>query len=218
MRKKLLIFPFGGNGREALLSVFAMNKIKKVWDVAGFVDDDRSLHGNKSCGVRVIGAKEIFKKYPNAYILAVPGNPNNYLARKGIIESLKIGKSRFATVIDPSSVVSPDAVIGCNTVIMSGVFIGPGVEIGNHCVILPNTVISHDSVIDDWCLIGSNAAISGAVKIGPMSYIGSGAKIRGGISVGRGSLVGLGSVVIDDIKNGVVAAGNPARILRKAKI
>ena len=45
MPKKLLLFPFGGNARESLLSVFAINEIKQEWDILGFIDDDRRSTG-----------------------------------------------------------------------------------------------------------------------------------------------------------------------------
>lgn len=215
MSKKLLLFPFGGNAREALLSIFAINKIKREWDIVGFIDDDQSHHGKSSCGIKVIGGRVILKDIPDAFVLAVPGSPTSYLKRKDIISSLKAEISRFATILHPSVVIAPDATIGYNTVIMPNVVISCGVRIGNHCIILPNTVVSHDSVVDDYCCVGSNISISGSVRIGSSCYIGSGTKMRENVSIGEGSLVGLGSNVISDIEARVVAAGNPTKVIRK---
>jgi maltose O-acetyltransferase len=39
--------------------------------------------------------------------------------------------------------------------------------------------------------------------------------IRGGVKIGSNSIIGAGSVVIRDIPDNVVAAGNPARVIRK---
>ena len=39
-------------------------------------------------------------------------------------------------------------------------------------------------------------------------------KILGGVTIGRGSVIGAGSVVTRDIPAGVLAAGNPCRVLR----
>ena len=36
-----------------------------------------------------------------------------------------------------------------------------------------------------------------------------------GVSIGSGSVIGGGSVVIDNIPEGVLAAGNPCRFIRK---
>jgi sugar O-acyltransferase (sialic acid O-acetyltransferase NeuD family) len=215
MLKKLLLFPFGGNARESLLSVFAINEKKEEWDIVGFIDDDRSQHGKDCCGIKVLGGKVIFEKMPEAFVLAVPGSPTSYLRRKDIIGSLHADESRFATIIHPSVVIAPDATIGYNTIIMPNVVVSCGVKIGSHCILLPNSVVSHDSIVDDYCCVGSNVSISGSVRIGSSCYIGSGTKIRENVSIGKRTLIGLGSNVISDIEAGVVAAGNPAKVIRK---
>lgn len=217
MPKKIIIFPFGGNARESLLSILAINRIKKEWDIIGFIDDDRSTWDKACCGIKVKGGRGVIKKFPDAQILAVPGNPDNYLKRKEIIASLGIPHSRFATIIHPSVIVAPDAKIGYNATLMPNIFISSGAKIGNHCVILPNTVVSHDSVIGNYCCIGSNVSISGSVNIGSECYIGSGVKIRENISIGKKTLIGLGSNVVSYIKEDVIAAGNPCRVIRKVK-
>ena len=215
MSEKLLLFPFGGNARESLLCVLDINRSRQVWDVLGFIDDNPSMMGGECCGTKVIGGREVLAAMPDAVVLAVPGSPRNYLRRRDIIEGLNLEASRFATIIHPSVVVSPDSSIGHNTVIMPNVVISCGVRVGNHCVVLPNTVISHDSSVGDYCCIGSNVSISGNVSIGQGCYIGSGTKIRENVRIGEKSLLGLGANVISDIESGVVAVGNPARVVRR---
>jgi len=50
----LLIFPFGGNAKEALAAAFAQNNIKPTWNILGFVDDNEDLWGKSSCGICVL--------------------------------------------------------------------------------------------------------------------------------------------------------------------
>ncbi len=217
MSKEIIIFPFGGNAREALISIEAMNKFNDEWSIIGFIDDEPSIWGKDYYGVKVLGGKDVLKRFPNASVLAVPGNPDNYIKRKEIIESLGIPESRFTTVIHPSVTVPSNSKIGYNVLLMSNVVISCGVKIGNHCVILPNTVISHESTINNYCCIGSNVTISGNVFVGEECYIGSGSVLKNDISVGKGSLLGLGSNVISNVDEYLVVAGNPARILRRVK-
>jgi len=218
MSKEIVLFPFGGNARESLLSILAINRIRREWDIIGFMDDNPFLLGKDCCGIKVIGGREVLEGSPEAYILAVPGNPGNYLRRKEIIENLNVERSRYARIIHPSAMIAPDAEIGYNTIIMANVVISCGVTIGNHCIILPNTVISHDSVVSDCCCIGSNVAISGYVVIAPNCYIGSGTNIREKTHIREGTLVGLGSNVISNIEGGMLALGNPARVIRRNSI
>lgn len=49
------------------------------------------------------------------------------------------------------------------------------------------------------------------------AWIGGSAIILPGVHIGKNSVIGAGSVVIRDIPSDVVAAGNPARVIRKVR-
>ena len=53
------------------------------------------------------------------------------------------------------------------------------------------------------------------VTVGDDVWIGAGAFLCPGVSVGDGSIVGAGSVVTKGVPAGVVAAGNPCRVIRE---
>jgi maltose O-acetyltransferase len=53
------------------------------------------------------------------------------------------------------------------------------------------------------------------ITIGKDCWIGAGAIILGGVTIGDGTTIGAGSVVTRDIPAGVVAVGNPCRVIRK---
>lgn len=52
------------------------------------------------------------------------------------------------------------------------------------------------------------------VTIGDGCWIAANVVVCGGVTVGAGSVIGAGSVVTHDIPAGVLAAGNPCRVLR----
>lgn len=59
----------------------------------------------------------------------------------------------------------------------------------------------------------------GEVKSGPVNiqddvWLGNGVLILPGVSVGRGSVVGAGAVVTQDIPQGSLAVGSPAKVVR----
>jgi sugar O-acyltransferase (sialic acid O-acetyltransferase NeuD family) len=206
--KPLLIFPYNGNGIEAL------DCLGDAYLLVGFVDDMPQHWGIDPNGYPVFG-REAFARFPDAQVLAVPGSPRSYLARKDIIRGLGLAEERFATVIHPAAQVSPLASLGTNVLLMAGVVVTSNGAIGSHTCILPNTVIHHDVVIGDWSLIGSNVTIAGNTVVEENCYIGSGTSLMNGIRIRNGALVGLGSNVIDSVEAHTTVAGNPAREIRK---
>ncbi len=200
----LIIFPFNGNGREAL------DCIGGNYDLIGFIDDTPEKQGMSMLGYPVFG-REALDQFPNAKVLAVPGGPSSFQQRASYIEGLNIPVERFATVIHPNASVSKFASVGRNVLLMAGVVVTSNTVISDHVCVLPNSVIHHDTVVGEWTLIGSNVVIAGNVKVGKNCYIGSGTNIMNGLEIGEGSLVGLGANVIRNVHQQSRVAGNPSK-------
>lgn len=103
------------------------------------------------------------------------------------------------------------AVINYNVVMLdtspihigAGAFIAPGV-----CLACSgHSLIGEERVRG----IGTSAPITLEDNV----WIGANATVCGGVTIGEGSVIGAGSVVIHDIPAGVVAAGNPCKVIRK---
>ena len=108
------------------------------------------------------------------------------------------------------------------------------IDIGSHTLLTPGLqIVSADHVtIGDNVMIASRVYISDAdwheiydrlaspgphapVTIGENVWLGEGVKICKGVSIGENSVIGAGSVVSKDIPANVVAAGNPAKVVKK---
>jgi len=125
------------------------------------------------------------------------------------------------TKIGPFVEVQKNAVIGKRCKISSHTFICEGVKIEDEVFIGHGVMFINDrfpkaasesgglQTEEDWDVIETR------IKKG--ASIGSNATILCGITVGCGSLVGAGSVVVDDVPDNTVVAGNPAVIIRKLK-
>lgn len=104
----------------------------------------------------------------------------------------------------------------------SGTVIGvaQGVEIGNHVMCGANSMITDT----DWHPVDPEARLrgdegrSGPVILGDNVWIGMGAIVLKGVTIGENSVIGAGSVVTTSIPPNVVAAGQPARVIRKLRI
>lgn len=124
----------------------------------------------------------------------------------------------FATAIHPSAVVSPSAKIGEGTVVMAGAVINADAVIGKHCIVNTGATIDHECVIGDYCHIAPGVSISGDTRIGEGTWVGVGSCVIQCLNIGKNCFIGAGSVVVKDLPDGVVAYGNPCRIIKRNTI
>ena len=92
------------------------------------------------------------------------------------------------------------------------------VTIGDHVIIGANSaVIDTDFHPLDYATrkISPQAGIARPIVIEDEVFIGMNCLVLKGVRIGRGSVIGAGSVVTKDIPAGVIAAGNPARVLQE---
>lgn len=88
------------------------------------------------------------------------------------------------------------------------------VNIGANAFIAPGVCIACSGHSLDAGQRARGIGYSKPVNIGEDVWIGANSTVCGGVSIGKGSVIGAGSVVIKDIPAGVVAAGNPCRVIR----
>ena len=127
--------------------------------------------------------------------------------------------------------------IGDNTKIGPFVEVQKNATIGARCKISSHTFICEGVIIEDEVFVGHGvmfindkypkaATNTGTLQteedwevvptvIKKRASIGSNATLLCGITVGSGSIIGAGSVVINDVPDNVIVAGNPAKIIRK---
>lgn len=88
------------------------------------------------------------------------------------------------------------------------------VSIGANAFIAPGVCIACAGHSIDPVQRSMGVGTSAPITIEDNVWIGANATICGGVTIGEGSVIGAGSVVTKDISAGVVAAGNPCRVLR----
>ena len=89
--------------------------------------------------------------------------------------------------------------------------------IGNHVTIGANSVLidtDFHPIEPSARNTAPQAGETAPVIIEDHVFIGMNCLVLKGVKIGQGSMVGAGSVVSSDIPAGVVAAGNPARVIR----
>ncbi len=113
--------------------------------------------------------------------------------------------------------------IGTNSVLEFGNRIGQGSRIHSGCFL-------EMTIIEDHVFVGPHVVFTddphpmgcprykeclGGVTVRSLAKIGANCTLLPGVVVGKGSLIGAGSVVVKSIPDGMVAAGNPAEVLKK---
>lgn len=99
-----------------------------------------------------------------------------------------------------------------------GIIAAHHIRIGNNVAVGANTIICdtdfHPLRPSDR-MLDPNEGATAPIVIEDNVFIGMQSLILKGVTVGTGSVIGAGSVVTRDVPPGVIAAGNPARVIRE---
>ena len=125
--------------------------------------------------------------------------------------------------IEPGAIIREQVEIGANAVIMMGAVINIGAVIGDGTMIDMGAVLGGRATVGKNCHIGAGAVLAGVIEPASATpviiedgvLIGANAVVIEGVHVGKNSVIAAGAVVVEDVPDGVVAAGCPARIIKK---
>ena len=89
------------------------------------------------------------------------------------------------------------------------------IYVGDFTMFAPNVTVATAGHPIDPALRERALQYNAPVHIGRNCWIGAGALIMPGVTIGDNTVIGAGSVVTHDIPSGVVAVGNPCRVMRQ---
>ncbi|WP_290776130.1 2,3,4,5-tetrahydropyridine-2,6-dicarboxylate N-acetyltransferase [Anaerofustis sp.] len=124
--------------------------------------------------------------------------------------------------IEPGANIREGVQIGKNAVIMMGATINIGAVIGEESMIDMNAVLGARATVGKRSHIGAGSVLAGVLEppsatpviVGDDCMIGGNVVILEGVQIGNGSVVAAGSVVTENVPEGVVVAGAPAKIIK----
>jgi acetyltransferase-like isoleucine patch superfamily enzyme len=110
--------------------------------------------------------------------------------------------------------------IGAGTFLNQGVMVAAQelVEIGKHCMVANGCFVSdasHRYEDRERPITWQGFTSKGPTRIGDNCWLGANVVVTSGVSVGERCVIGANSVVTSDVEPFSVAAGAPARVLRK---
>jgi UDP-2-acetamido-3-amino-2,3-dideoxy-glucuronate N-acetyltransferase len=143
------------------------------------------------------------------------------------VQSSTIGEG---TQIWQWTVVLPGARVGRDCNLNAHCFVENDVSIGDRVTLKCGVYLWDGMTVEDDVFIGPNATFVNdkyprsrrrpgefqKTMLKKGASIGANATILGGVTIGCGAIVGAGSVVTHDVPDGMMVAGNPARVIGPA--
>lgn len=149
----LLILGAGGFGRMVYENAQATRQFDKI----AMLDD-------ASKDPRVIGKLIDFKYLRKEYPCAVAAFGNNKM-RLYWTNQLLNADFVVPTIIHPSAVVSPSAVIGAGSFVMQRAVVSTNTQLGEACLINSGAIIDHDTVLEEGTRIDLGSVVKAHCKI-----------------------------------------------------
>lgn len=208
-----------GSGQQANVVIYNALKQNK-YHICGLLDIVDEKWGGVNNNVEIIEGYKDFDVGCLDRITSRYGTRSFFIG----IGNMKLRKKLYTFFVEngweavnifhPNSVISENAQIGKGVLVEAGCLVTPNPIIGDNVVINTGSQVNHDNIIHSNVYIASGVVLSGGVEIGDNTLIDDGVIVTLGKKIGDNCIIGAGSVVTKDIPDGVVAYGNPCRIIR----
>lgn len=206
----IIIYGFGGFGREIACLIAAINRVKSQWEIIGFIDDGVPK-GTECPYGKVLGdigfLNEI--KEPTALVIAI-ATPN-------IIENI-VQKVSNPHIYYPN-IIAPDVlyfdkdsfIAGKGNILTFGCRMSCHIQLGDFNILNGQVSFGHDVSIGNYNVLMPETRISGEATIGNSNFFGVRSLVLQGIKIGNHIRIGAASVIMRNTKDNQLYIGNPAK-------
>lgn len=202
--RRILIVGAGGFGREV------RTWVRDAWEgrgygFAGFLDADASRGGPEGT---VVGDPDTYRPMPGDGLLLGIGIPG---IRRRLAEALTARGGRFLTLVHPTAIVAPSAVIGEGTILCPYAIVSAAATIGRGVLLNYHASVAHDASVGDYSALAPYATLGGFARVGADVFLGLHASIGPGRRVGDRSKVSANSAALADVPADTLVYGVPGR-------
>lgn len=210
--KKSVVILMGAGGHAS--SVIDCLKQSESGQLFGLLDAHVAA-GMRVDGVPILGDDSLLPELGArgvTHFAVTVGSARYNSVRKILFEQALARGLKPFTIIHPSAIVSPCAVLEPGAQLLAGCVVGPHARVGASAVINSGAIVEHHAVVGAHAHVASGACLAGHVQVGEESFVGARAAVRQGVKIGARCTVGMGSVVTRSIIDGATAYGVPARV------
>lgn len=208
MVQPVLVFGAGGLGKLAL-EIFHGNGVV----VYGFLDDNKSLHGELIDDISVLGSTDdqrflkLIGKKCQAFVAE-----NDKRLKMDLVGMLNEKRKVMpVNAIHTNAYLSSSSSMGHGNLISVGVVVNAHASLGNHGILHAQCTIDYEVSMKDYVEVGAGSVVGPKVSIGAGVFIGAGATLVSGVTIGDHARIGAGAVVISDVAENQTLFGNPAQ-------
>jgi sugar O-acyltransferase (sialic acid O-acetyltransferase NeuD family) len=209
-RKRCVIVGAGGHGRVVLDTLLAGG----AYDILGFVDSNRALHGRRMDGQLILGdlsrLPSLAADGPLGAVVAIGDNG----VRRSFAQQIEEMGIELVNAIHPSANLARNVTLGRNLVIAAGALVCAHCQIGDSTILNTGCIIDHESRIGPAVHVCPGARLAGRVIVDSGAFIGIGSTIIHCVRIGSEAIVGAGAVVIRDVDPMMTVVGVPARPIK----
>lgn len=200
---RVILDNFRANGRE----------------VDCFVDPQGKFRGDSWAGLPVVkldGQQELpeLKRLGLREFAIVSGAA---AARKRLFTACLEAGLHPVELTHPTATVLSGARLGPGCVIAARALIGVGATVADNSIIGMGSVLDHDCRVGIHATVGANTTIGAEAVLEECAFVGDGVTVLPNRRIGRNAIIISGSVITQDIPPGALAAGVPARLIRRQK-
>lgn len=210
-KRGLIVIGAGGHGRAVADAAESSGQ----WEEIVFLDDrypELVIPESWPIVGKIADAGTMLQSFPDAVV----GIGNN-ITRLAVLKNLATLGFHLPVIAHPAAAISRHASIGMGTVVLAQATVNVAAKVGMGCIVNTAVVVEHDCVLGAGVHLSPGAGLAGGAVVGEGSWIGMNASVKNHIVIGRHVVVGLGAAVINDLPDGVMAVGVPARVVEKIK-
>lgn len=208
--KDILIYGFGGFGREVACIIKNINGVIPTWNIVGFIDDSVAVGTECKYG-RVLGGIEVLNAWETPVSVAIAVGSPKYLEEiSSRITNLQVD---FPNIIAPNVFYfdRESVSMGKGNIITFGCRFSCNVQLGDFNVLDGCISFGHDVVLGSYNMLFPEVRISGQTIVGNKNYFGSRCFAAQCLKIGDENRFGAGTFILRKIKNGGFYMGNPAK-------